>query len=553
MAVRTIGTDIKLSGEKEFNDGMKSINNNLKNLKSAMAVVSAEFDENANSVEALTAKEKILQETVDQQRVKVDALRKMYEDAAASAGESSAAADKYKQQLNNATVAMLSAEKALRKNNSALEAAKTAAAEEEKALAELARAETIAENAIEDLTESANDAENAVEDLADANADVARTAERAADELDDMSDKAEKTGNILPAVARGFGTVATGAAQAGAAIMAVGAGLGTAAITAMVSFAKESAEAAKAAAEAGETLTETQKDWLAYADKLDTLDAAAAKAKRAVGGIILPQLKSLSTDGADYLNNFAQSMEEAAGDTEKQAEVISEYMVKGAELLLDNLPAYINTGKVLLGGIKDGFLEMLPEIKETLKESGKDFVEGLKEYGPHAIEKIVTGISNALPGLGAAAGDIIGELAKWLLDPDTIQTVLNAAWSLGEALANAIWNALKGVFLGLVNLNELIGPISGDMDLALSSGNFKPAAIPGHAGGLDRVPFDNYLARLHKDEMVLTAAEAARYRSGRGAGTSYTSLSMPIYVQTLTPEQLEQIWAYVNERFGEGM
>ena len=79
MAVREIGTDIKLTGEKEFNDGMKSINSNLKTLRSDMAAVSATFEDNANSVEALTTKNKILQDSVDQHRVKVDALRQMYE------------------------------------------------------------------------------------------------------------------------------------------------------------------------------------------------------------------------------------------------------------------------------------------------------------------------------------------------------------------------------------------------------------------------------------------------------------------------------------------
>ena len=35
-----------------------------------------------------------------------------------------------------------------------------------------------------------------------------------------------------------------------------------------------------------------------------------------------------------------------------------------------------------------------------------------------------------------------------------------------------------------------------------------------HAGGLERVPFDGYIAELHKDERVLTAEEAAAYNNG---------------------------------------
>ena len=37
--------------------------------------------------------------------------------------------------------------------------------------------------------------------------------------------------------------------------------------------------------------------------------------------------------------------------------------------------------------------------------------------------------------------------------------------------------------------------------------------IPKHANGLDYVPYDGYLAELHRGESVLTAAEAELYRN----------------------------------------
>ena len=71
MAVRTISTELELTGEKTFNDQMKAVNSNLKTLKSDMAAVSAEFKGNENSVAALTAKNKVLQEQYAQQKEKV--------------------------------------------------------------------------------------------------------------------------------------------------------------------------------------------------------------------------------------------------------------------------------------------------------------------------------------------------------------------------------------------------------------------------------------------------------------------------------------------------
>lgn len=52
-------------------------------------------------------------------------------------------------------------------------------------------------------------------------------------------------------------------------------------------------------------------------------------------------------------------------------------------------------------------------------------------------------------------------------------------------------------------------------------------SYPGHATGLDRVPYDNYLARLHVGEAVLTASEAQKWRAGesKGGGVSAEQLA----------------------------
>ena len=122
MATRRIDTEIgiTLAGEREFNDQMKSVNNNLKNLKSEMAVVASEFDGNADSTEALTKKQRILQDTYDQQKEKVRALSQMLEKQVEKFGEDSAAADKYRQQLNYAQAELNKTGKTLDAVNDAL-------------------------------------------------------------------------------------------------------------------------------------------------------------------------------------------------------------------------------------------------------------------------------------------------------------------------------------------------------------------------------------------------------------------------------------------------
>jgi len=47
--------------------------------------------------------------------------------------------------------------------------------------------------------------------------------------------------------------------------------------------------------------------------------------------------------------------------------------------------------------------------------------------------------------------------------------------------------------------------------------SYAPSVDGSHAGGLDFVPRDNYIARLHKGEQVLTRSQADAYRNGMGS------------------------------------
>ena len=55
----------------------------------------------------------------------------------------------------------------------------------------------------------------------------------------------------------------------------------------------------------------------------------------------------------------------------------------------------------------------------------------------------------------------------------------------------------------------------------VASGGGKATMVAfGHKDGLDYVPYDEYPARLHKGEAVLTAAEARAWRAGKRSGAA---------------------------------
>lgn len=81
------------------------------------------------------------------------------------------------------------------------------------------------------------------------------------------------------------------------------------------------------------------------------------------------------------------------------------------------------------------------------------------------------------------------------------------------------WESVKAFFAkpikGVINIAG--GAIGGIMNKAKS-------LIPGHATGLNEVPYDEYTANLHKGEMVLTAKASKQFRSLGGTKDGLPSL-----------------------------
>jgi len=81
------GFKLGIEGEKQFKEALKEINQHFKILKSEMTLVTSEFDKNDLSVEALTARNRVLAREMDEQRNKISALEEALKNAASSFGE----------------------------------------------------------------------------------------------------------------------------------------------------------------------------------------------------------------------------------------------------------------------------------------------------------------------------------------------------------------------------------------------------------------------------------------------------------------------------------
>ena len=134
MATPGINTKVKMDGEKEYRAALAQISAGLKNLGAEMRATEQDFADNADSVEALTQKNDVLERTILTQREKVEKLKEVV----AAATETYKEADKrtidWKTSLLNAETELKKMEQAQAQNNEALEAAKYAQSDIAKAI-----------------------------------------------------------------------------------------------------------------------------------------------------------------------------------------------------------------------------------------------------------------------------------------------------------------------------------------------------------------------------------------------------------------------------------
>lgn len=95
-----------------------------------------------------------------------------------------------------------------------------------------------------------------------------------------------------------------------------------------------------------------------------------------------------------------------------------------------------------------------------------------------------------------------------------------AAWGGLVSFVQGLWDGIKSIFV--INASDVKNNTGSD---------------GSHAGGMDYVPYNNYVANLHRGEMVLTADEADAYRRGNSGGGSFT-VNQTIYAAKQTPVEL---------------
>lgn len=503
MAV-DIGPRIGIDGEKEFRQELQNINQQIRTLGSEMKAVTSSFEAGDRSEGALAAQTDVLNRQIDAQKQKLQQLQKGLDAAADKYGEADTKTLRWAQAVNEAR-------------------------------ADLNRLESQLKNA----TDEVDDLGDSLDGLDSGSLSFDGVMDAIGGLMGDMG-----LGGLSGLLSKGFavGTVISGITQITGAI--------TGLVDKTAEYRKIMGTLETSSQAAGYTAEQTAAEYqLLYSVLGDNQTAATATANLQAIGLSQEDLITITNQAigawatygdsipidslaesvnetiragtvtgtfADVLNwgsqegeTFGVTMRDSTEANKEWNEAVAE--CKTAEdyfnLALQDCQTEAERADLVMQAMAN---QGLQESADAWKENNQDIIDTnnsqaeFEEAQARLAEKL-TPVKDALTDLGTLGFNFLADTV------DTVSTAVEDLISWWDDLMEKIrrgWNDFWGIE-------------EGSRDMSSRGGGFVDGS---HAKGLNYVPWDGYIARLHKGEMVVPSRQAAAlreaYESATATGTS---------------------------------
>lgn len=490
MATRTIATRLTLEGEKEYKKELGKVNQEIGLLSDKMKRADAEFRGQANSIEALTTKNDLLREAQQKQIDKIAKLQTAIEDCGEAYGENDEAVMRFKRQLEKAETDLIDLNDELSSNERYLDEARTSADKCAKSIDEYGKQVKDAAKATDDFN-GAGGGKGGIGNLIGqlgglkkmlVGGAVVAGLKATSDAIIGIVDETEEYRKImgtLEASSQAAGYTAEQTAESYEYLYGVLGDTQTAATTVAnlqaIGLAQDDLR---------DMIDSVIGAWATYGDSIP-IDGLAESVNETI------QAGQVTGTFADVLNWAGVSEDEfnaklaAANDSTERAQIV--------------LNQLANQG--------------LPETAKAWRDANEDVVaynesqmkldEAMGQLG-ETLAPVAAGLKDVFAEGVYAAADAVA----WLIEK--IQTAINWLKDLNDRISNSKeWKEFTAAE----------STPASDYQALLDSYKIDGS----HAEGLYRVPYDGYVAELHRGERVLTSGEADAYNAlERYGGTGRT-------------------------------
>ena len=259
--------------------------------------------------------------------------------------------------------------------------------------------------------------------------------------------------------------------------------------------------------------------------------------------------KTLATEAYDV---YAEKVQKIGGTTATQIQLATGVIVGEIPYVQQVANDYINTVIEALDKDEQFRKEAVDSLNSYLSGlTDEQKRELLKQAGIQDADKVADGLKEGKQLSEQQGVEILRGLKTGLQNNPEIASAVTQACKIASRIAGAF----------AIDVPSIISK---------STSNIAQAGVlPGHANGLNYVPYDNYVARLHKGERVLTAKENEEYNKTFGVQgilnsrvnrsitnnqtTNNRNIVVQFYPQQMTNSEIERAFTYIDRRYGQYM
>ena len=244
-------------------------------------------------------------------------------------------------------------------------------------------------------------------------------------------------------------------------------------------------------------------------------------------------LQGYYDDIAIYEQNASLIASGTAENLQKVADSVNYSYQKRSNSAVENLKIQIANEEYQLGVLKQNFKDTEDDKWKIQIESSEKRIQSLKDELKAQTSTLNTNTSVV----------------------EAYKSLCSKVCAEGEKidLSNVGEKWIKSLNKGL---RDNVGLLNGTMTsvaaaLSVKTNNINVSSTSGHADGLAYVPYNNYVARLHEGERVLTKKENAEYIRNNISNKNSRNVTLNIYTQSVTDGEIRRIKRVIESDWGD--
>ena len=210
-------------------------------------------------------------------------------------------------------------------------------------------------------------------------------------------------------------------------------------------------------------------------DNMQRLTNTTQAVEQSFGMVLLPLLTDMSGDAVDLMGDFSGALASCEGDIDSIGKVIEEFAPQATALVQKYVPQILKVVQSVISALLPALMSIVPDVLSTvgellseigslISENTEPLIEAMTSLLTGAIDvvvndllpvaiplavNLVTTLVEAIvtyaPLLVEGALSIIDTLLTYLLSPESVKGIINAATQIIVTLANGLGNTISNL------------------------------------------------------------------------------------------------------------